>query len=93
LAYKILQLESSLLPPWIDQIEALPKPKGREQAANEFIASMRDVGDLLAKTATAIKQDDRTTGEKLVKQLQAKAVSARGQARALGIERCNPPSA
>jgi hypothetical protein len=93
LAYKALALTSNLLDPWLDQIEALPKPAGREQDATKFIAGMRNVGDLLGKTATAIKQNDQANGKKLVKQLQAKSVSLRSQARALGIERCNPPSA
>ena len=93
LAHKTLALTSDLLDPWLDQIEALPKPQGHDQDATEFITSMRDVGDLLNKTATAIKQDDQANGKKLVKQLKAKSVSARGQARALGIEKCNPPSA
>jgi hypothetical protein len=47
----------------------------------------------LGKTSTAIKQNDQTNGRKLVRQLQAKSVSVRSQARALGIEKCNPPSA
>ena len=94
LAYKALAFASSLLDPWLDQIEALPKPEGREQDASTFIASMRNVGVLLDKTSTAIKQNDETNGRKLVRQLQAKTVDARSQARALGIEKCNPtPSA
>lgn len=93
LAYKVLALTSNLLDPWLDQIEALPEPEGREQDANEFIASMRNVGDLLGRTATAIKQNDQSTGKKLVKQLQEPSVSVSSQARALGIEQCNPPSA
>jgi len=93
LAYKTLALTSDLLDPWLDQIEALPKPQGRDQDATQFITSMRDVGDLLGNTATAIKQNDQANGKKLVKQLKAKTVSVRGQARALGIEECNPPSA
>jgi hypothetical protein len=93
LASKVLRFESSLLHPWIDQIDALPRPRGQEQDANRFIVSMRNVGDLLGKTATAIKQNDQINGKRLVTQLQAKAVSARSQARALGIEKCNPPSA
>jgi hypothetical protein len=93
LTYKVLALTSNLLDPWLDQIEALPKPEGREQDANKFIADMRDVGDLLGTTSTAIKQNDQTNGKKLVKQLQAKGVSVRSQARALGIEKCNPPAA
>ena len=93
LAYKALVFTSNLLDPWLDQIEALPKPEGREQDANKFVASMRDVGDVLRKTATAIKQNDQTNGMKLVQQLKAKTVSVRSQARALGIEKCNPPSA
>jgi hypothetical protein len=93
LAYKVLQFEASLLDPWLDQIDSLPKPKGREHAADTFIASMRSIGDLLGKTATAIKQNDEANGKKLVNQLQAKAVSLRSQARALDIEKCNPPSA
>jgi hypothetical protein len=91
-AYKLLRFESSLLDPWLDQIEALPKPEGREQDANTFVASMRNIGDLLGKSATAIKQNDQANGKKLVKQLRAKAVSARSQARALDIEKCNPPA-
>jgi hypothetical protein len=93
LAYKVLALTSNLLDPWLDQIEALPKPEGREQDANKFIASMRNVGDLLGKTSTAIKQNDQTNGRKLVRRLQAKSVDVRSQARALGIEKCNPASA
>jgi hypothetical protein len=93
LAYKVLTLTSNALDPWLDQIEALPKPEGREQDANTFIAGMRNVGDLLGRAATAIKQNDQTNGRKLVKQLQAKGVSVGSQARALGIEECNPPSA
>jgi len=93
LAHKTLALTSDLLDPWLDQIEALPKPQGHDQDATEFITSMRDVGDLLGKTAAAIKHDDQANGEKLVKQLKAKSVSVRGQARALGIAKCNPPSA
>jgi hypothetical protein len=54
---------------------------------------MRNVGDLLGRTATAIKQNDQSTGKKLVKQLQERSVSVSSQARALGIEQCNPPSA
>jgi hypothetical protein len=91
--YKALVFTSNLLDPWLDQIEALPKPEGHEQDANKFVASMRDVGDVLRKTATAIKQNDQTNGMKLVQQLKAKTVSVRSQARALGIEKCNPPSA
>ena len=90
LTYKILQLESKLVDPWMDKIEALPKPEGREQAATKFLATMRDIGDVLARTATAIKRNDETNGKKLLKQLQAKTVSARSQARALGVEKCNP---
>ena len=93
LAYKVLTFTSNALDPWLDQIEALPKPEGREQDANKFIASMRNVGDLLGKAATAIKQNDQTNGKKLVKQLQAKSISVRSQAEALGIEDCNPPAA
>jgi hypothetical protein len=93
LAYKALALTSRLLDPWLDQIEALPKPEGREQDATKFIASMRDVGDVLGKTSTAIKQNDQTNGRQLVRQLQAKTASVRSQARALGIEKCNPPAA
>ena len=54
---------------------------------------MRNVGGLLDQTATAIKQNDQTNGKKLLKQLKAKSVSVRSQARALGIEECNPPAA
>jgi hypothetical protein len=90
LAYKVLRLQSKLIDPWMDRVEALPKPEGRERDANRFIASMRDIGDLLGRTATAIEQNDRTNGSKLVRQLQAKTVSARDQAKALGIEKCNP---
>jgi Tfp pilus assembly protein PilN len=93
LAHKTLALTSDLLDPWLNQIEALPKPQGCDEDVTEFITSMHDVGDLLGKTATAIKQDNQTNGKKLVKQLKAKSVSVRGQARALGIEKCNPPSA
>jgi hypothetical protein len=93
LAYKALALTSNLLDPWLDRIEALPKPEGREQEASTFIASMRNVGDVLGKTATAIEQNDQTNGRQLVRQLQAKTASVRSQARALGIEQCNPPSA
>jgi hypothetical protein len=90
LAYKVLSLTSHMVDPWVDQIEALPKPEGREQDADKFIASMRNVGDLLGETATAIKQNDETNGKKLVKQLQSETVSVRSQARALDIEKCNP---
>ena len=93
LAYKVLTYTSNALDPWLDQIDALPKPEGREQEANKFIASMRNVGDLLGNTATAIKQNDQTTGKRLLNQLKAKSVSVRSQARALGIEECNPPAA
>jgi hypothetical protein len=93
LAYKTLALTSKLLDPWLDQIEALPKPEGHERDADKFIANMRNVGDLLGKTATAIKQNDETNGKKLVKQLRAQTVSVRSQAQALDIEKCNPPSA
>ena len=93
LGIQTLALTSDLLDPWLDQIEALPKPQGRDQDATEYITSMRDVGDLLGETATAIKQNDQANGKKLVKQLKAKSVSVRGQARALGIEERNPPSA
>jgi hypothetical protein len=93
LTYKILRLESSLLGPWIDEIDALPKPEGRERDASRFIATMRATGDLLRRTATAIQRNDETKGKQLVRQLQAKALSARSDARALGIEKCNPPSA
>jgi hypothetical protein len=90
LTYKILRLESKLLGPWVDQIDALPKPKGQEQAATKFIANMRSVGDLLDRIATAIKQDDAANGKKLVKQLAAKTLGARDQAGSLNIEKCNP---
>jgi hypothetical protein len=93
LAYKTLALTSNMLDPWLDQIEALPKPEGRERDANKFVASMRNLGDLLGKTATAVKQNDETNGKKLVKQLRAGTVSVRSQAQALRIEKCNPPSA
>jgi hypothetical protein len=93
LAYKTLALTSNMLDPWLEKIEALPKPEGRERDANKFIASMRNLGDLLGKTATAIKQNDESNGKKLVKQLRAKTVSVRSQAQALRIEKCNPPSA
>jgi ABC-type Fe3+-hydroxamate transport system substrate-binding protein len=93
LTYKVLTFTSKGLDPWLDRVEALAKPEGREQDANQFIANMRNVGDLLGKTATAIKQNDEASGKKLVKQLQAKTVSVRSQAQALGIEKCNPPSA
>src|SRR5438045_1827166 len=62
LAYKILRLESSLLPQWIDQIGSLPKPEDHEQDASRFIATMRATGDLLGRTATAIQQNDETKG-------------------------------
>ena len=90
LTYKILQLESKLVGPWMDKVEALPKPEGREQDASKFVASMRDIGDVLDRTATAIKQNDEANGRKLVKQLQAKTLSVRSQAEALNIEKCNP---
>ena len=90
LTYKILQLESRLLGPWVDQIAALRKPEGKEQEADRFIANMRAVGDLLGQTATAIKQDDAANGRKLVKQLQSKTVTTRSQAQSLNIEKCNP---
>jgi len=93
LAYKVLTLTANLVDPWLDEIQALPKPEGHERDANKFISSMHSVGDLLGKAATAIKQNDQTTGKKLVSQLKAKSVSVRTQARALGIEECNPPSA
>jgi hypothetical protein len=90
LTYKILGLESKLLGPWIDQIDALPKPAGQEDAANKFIANMRATADLLGKTATAIKDNDETNGKQLLKQLTAKTQATRTQARALHIEKCNP---
>jgi hypothetical protein len=93
LAAKTLALTSRLVDPWMDKVEALPKPKGREQAADQFVANMRDVGDLLSRTATAIKQNDEATGKKLVAQLKAKGLTAQRQAQALHIEKCNPPSA
>src|SRR5262245_13445881 len=68
LAYKVLTSTSNALDPWLDQIEALPKPEGHEQDASKFIASMRNVGDLLGKAATAVKQNDQTGGKKIVKQ-------------------------
>jgi predicted HD phosphohydrolase len=43
---------------------------------DKFIAGMHDVGDLLGRTATAIKQNDETDGKKLVEQLQAKTAVA-----------------
>jgi hypothetical protein len=72
---------------------ALPKPEGHERQANKFISDMRSVGDLVGRAATAIKQNDQINGKKLVEQMKAEIVSVRAQARALGIERCNPPSA
>jgi hypothetical protein len=90
LTYKVLQLESKLVDPLMDRVEALPKPKGREQDADEFVAGMRNVGDLLGQTATAIKRNDEANGRKLVKELQTKVFTARRQARALNIEKCNP---
>ena len=90
LAYKVLRLQAKLVDPWMDKIEALPKPEGREQAATKFVATMRDIGDVLARTATAIKQNDEANGKELVKQLQTKTLSVRSQARTLNIEKCNP---
>jgi hypothetical protein len=90
LTYKVLALTSKLLDPWVDQIDSLPKPEGKEQDADQFVGTMRDVGDLLGKTADAIKRNDAANGKKLVKQLAAKTMDARSQARALNIEKCNP---
>src|SRR5207237_3154992 len=90
LAYKTLQLESRLLGPWVDEIDALPRPQGQEQDAGKFIADMRDLADLLGRTATAIKQNDAATGKALVKQITAKTASARSEARPLDIEKGQP---
>ena len=90
LTYKVLALTSKLLGPWVDQIDSLPKPEGKEQQADQFVTTMRDVGDLLGQTSDAIKQDDAANGKKLVKQLATKTLAARSQARALDIEKCNP---
>src|SRR5262249_40021266 len=65
----------------------------RRHGAARRLRRLRSVGDLLGKAAGAIKQNDQTNGRKLVKQLQAKGVSVRSQARALDIEECNPPAA
>jgi hypothetical protein len=90
LTYKILKLEAKLLPPWMDKIESLPKPEGKEQAAEKFSSTMRNVGDLLDQTAEAIEQNDETNGKKLVKKLAAATIAARSQARQLNISKCNP---
>jgi hypothetical protein len=90
LTYKVLALTSKLLDPWVDQIDSLPKPEGREDDANTFVSTMRDVGDLLGKTATAVKDNDAANGKKLVKQLATKTLAARSQAKSLDIEKCNP---
>lgn len=90
LTYKVLRLESQLVGPWVDQIDALPKPEGQEQAAGRFVANMRAVGDLLGRTATAVKQDDAANGKKLLKQLATKTLTARDEARSLNIDKCNP---
>jgi hypothetical protein len=51
---------------------------------------MRSVGDLLGQAAKAIERNDGANGKQLVKQLAAKTLSARSQARSLNIEKCNP---
>ena len=90
LTYKVLKLEAKLLPPWMDKIDALPKPEGKEELAGKFSSTMRNVGDLLDQTADAVKQNDEKNGKKLVKKLAAATIAARGQARQLNISKCNP---
>jgi hypothetical protein len=89
LTYKVLKLEAKLLPPWLDKIDALPKPEGKEEQASKFLSTMHDTADLLDQTADAVKNNDATNGKKLVKKLAASTITARTQAKQLNFSKCN----
>src|SRR3954447_3192524 len=75
-----LALEAKLSEPWVDKLDAMPRPEGKEQLADAFRADMRRTGDLLDKTADAIRANDEATGRKALSDLQSSVVRTRTEA-------------
>src|SRR3954464_11076432 len=68
---RLMQYISDELPKVQDRIDALPKPEGKEQQAQQFSKEMRKTGAVAGDAAEAIKTNDETKGRKAVTQMVA----------------------
>src|SRR4051812_10922281 len=80
-----LLLVAKLTKPWVDKVDAMPRPEGKEQLADDFIGGMRKTAGLLQDTAQALRANDETAGRKAANDLGAAVNETRTQASRLDI--------
>ncbi len=89
---KVLEYGSDSTKPVIDKVADMPAPKGKEQQAKDFVASMNRLLPMVDDLADAVRDNDEAKGRALTSKMQAETDKARGAARELGIDACIPDS-
>src|SRR3954452_20885473 len=90
LTRKIMAYISHELPKVQDRIDAIPKPSGKEQQADQFSQEMRRSASVAGDVATALENNDEAKGKQAVSQLLVSVKKSRALARSLDIAQCNP---
>jgi hypothetical protein len=87
---KVLEYGVDSTKPIIDKVADMPAPKGKEQPAKDFVASMNRLMPMIDDLAGAVRDNDESKGKELESKMQAETGKARASARELGIDACIP---
>jgi hypothetical protein len=87
---RVLELTVEITEPYIEKMDDLPPPEGREQQATRFFGLMRRSMTLYGDIADGIEQNDPRYVKAMTSDLREVAGDARGLARDLEIDACIP---
>lgn len=87
---RVLDASRDLTAPALDEVDALPPPRGHEQQARQFTASIRKTFPIGKAAAQAIRDNDEKASQRANDALLEAAVPARALARELNVEECIP---
>jgi len=89
-AAKVLEYGADSTRPLIDNVAGMPAPKGKEQPAKEFVASMNKLLPMIDDLAAAVRDNDKAKAQEVTSKMRAETGKARAAAGELGIDACVP---
>lgn len=89
-AAKVLEYGADSTRPMIDKVAGMPAPKGKEQPAKQFVASMNKLLPMIDDLAGAVRDNDKAKAQDVTSKMRAETGKARAAAGELGIDACVP---
>ena len=87
---RVFDLSVKTSEPLLDELDALPRPEGREEQADRFRQRLRDSLPLLQRGARALRSGNAAEADKTNDQILEIAGETRRLARELDVESCIP---